>query len=297
MEETKEKHIHWSESFSNILFSVSFCIISTVCLIGLIGCISGFLNNEKSFNSAYLQASNQLTINAENNKVSQDEIKEKIEYIERLQSVHKSSTTNDVLSFIYGMLSTIMVGLCAGFVVKSKKGADESKESAIIVKDMLKSTKTAQKTVESIQNNLLNTMSEMIMQQNTILENSKEIDKKMNKTAEQLDSYSETFRVLEIHIYIMLAKNSLYSMDQININAYFYDIAKLTKKLSKKCDKLLLNQLRDEMLKLKSAIDDSISTQIDTIPDIKKKTSSMQTINRVTNQIDESISVCDKILT
>lgn len=91
--------------------------------------------------SAYKIRSNDSEEEMESNTVASSEISDKITsdtintieafitHMERMVAIQKSGMTNDLMSFIYGILSTILVGLCAVFVAKSRASAEEAKSA------------------------------------------------------------------------------------------------------------------------------------------------------------------------
>lgn len=76
-----------------------------------------------------------------------DDIDILIKHLENMVAIQKNGMTNDLMSFIYGILSAVLVGLCATFVEKSRNSADETKKTAdkaqLLVNKATKETKDA----------------------------------------------------------------------------------------------------------------------------------------------------------
>ena len=70
------------------------------------------------------------TQNQQDSDADKDEIESLVKHMENMITVQKSGMTNDLLSFVYGILSTVLVGLCASFVVKSRESAEKTRETA-----------------------------------------------------------------------------------------------------------------------------------------------------------------------
>ena len=145
--------------FNSKLFWTLVSISITACLAGLIYCCISFGVTTKSFSDEYIETLHQIkSISTEgtsaeiaednpsdsstnsNLDVSSDdssaELSQKIAvteslitHMENMIAIQKSGMTNDLMSFIYGILSTVLVGMCATFVVKSRTNADEAKNS------------------------------------------------------------------------------------------------------------------------------------------------------------------------
>jgi len=106
-----------------IIITVFVVIVGFICLKGLIVSINTFMENQRAFNTAYSKAAASLTSLSPND---QETIQVSLDHLERLQIIQKNAAANDVMSFLYSLLSTVLVGLCAGFVTKSQKSAGKA---------------------------------------------------------------------------------------------------------------------------------------------------------------------------
>lgn len=97
------------------------------CIIGMIICCVLFCVNTFKFSKYAQETLSRIDLSTP--EVDKEAVKSMIKNMESIIAIQKSGMTNDVMSFIYGILSTILVGLCAGFVVKSRNNADETKKT------------------------------------------------------------------------------------------------------------------------------------------------------------------------
>ncbi len=113
---------------------VSVLIVVAVCLLGMIIVMCQFYNSIVTFQNNYTMALNQIGAAAKERAGEGTNMVESIDqlitHMENMQEIQKSGLTNDLMSFIYGVLSTIMVGLCAGFVVKCEQLLNEAQKTA-----------------------------------------------------------------------------------------------------------------------------------------------------------------------
>jgi flagellar basal body-associated protein FliL len=131
----------------SILMWIFLIIVAVTCLICLIVSTSIFTYNQIVFNKAHSNAAekigNQLgdlsaytstdsSTEMSTSKIGdiQSTVDNVIEHLQQLQILQKNAASNDVMSFLYSILSTILVGVCAGFVAKSNASAKEAREYA-----------------------------------------------------------------------------------------------------------------------------------------------------------------------
>ncbi len=121
-------------------FEIVCGIVIVICLFGVIGCGIQFAWTMHIFSKESRQV---LQIISSSFSPDQMEvINDLIAHMETMVDIQKSGMTNDLLSFIYGILSSTLVGLCAGFVLKSRANADEAKETADKAKQNAEIAKT-----------------------------------------------------------------------------------------------------------------------------------------------------------
>lgn len=278
----KDNKFKWIASLMNVLITISIIIISTVCLIGMILCIISFIHNQKSFNDTYTSAINAIISAVHEDETFADEtVSTIITHLENLQVIQKNSITNDLMSFVYGILSTILVGLCAGFVTKSKKSADESKETARQAQEDAQTVQSTKKSILKIKNDL-------------IYEARK--SKKLRTSAEkQIKIQNSNAKLLEIHIAIAHTKMSLYLCNQVEANSRIYHINESINSFDGFFDKQAMKQLRDELLILKSSVDEFKNNATQKYTN-GKQVSMLQATARYYKELDESIAICDRII-
>ena len=126
------------------IFEYVIAGIVIVCFIGMVYCCITFTLIMRTTNSEYRKvlkevASSVATTNASdgasdssfsNTSDQNEKINSLITHMESMIAIQTDSTTNNLMSFIYGIISTLLVGLCAGFVVKCRENADEAKKTA-----------------------------------------------------------------------------------------------------------------------------------------------------------------------
>lgn len=275
--------------FINVLLIIIILSICVTCLISMLMCINTFIENQKAFNNSYTEATTALVsfmtdygknIDSENDVVL-DNISNALTYLENLQLIQKNNTTNDIMSFIYSLLSTILVGLCAGFVVKSKKHADEAEKVALSAQKDAQEAKISKKITKSIQRETE--------------KNVKSAEALKIEASNQIDIHRNNIVILSIHVEIMYAHHFLDALNQVEANKRIYEINKRVFSLNGNLDKSSIKQLRDELLILNSAVD-KFNCVADNCTDNNKKISMQQSISRYTKQIKEAISTCDNII-
>lgn len=276
------KKFKWVGWLINAIITMSIFIISTICLIGIILCIQSFISNQQSFNYSYTEAINAITsIIYEDGIIANETISNMMTHMENLQVIQKNSTTNDLMSFIYGILSTTLVGLCAGFVAKSKKSADESKETAA------QARKDVQ-TVDNVKNKILKI-------QSNVKEELKKSKTLRISAEEQIKIQNNNTKLLKVHIEISHAKMSLFLCNQVESNVRIYQINKQINSFDDNFERQSIRQLRDELLLLKSSVDEFKNNANEKYTN-GKLTSMLQSATRYYSELNESISVCEKII-
>ena len=271
----------WLKSLINILIVVIIVSISVTCLISMLLCINTFIENQKAFNASYTEATTALVnfLNeyggSENSTTDAtlDSLDNALTYLENLQLIQKNSTTNDIMSFLYSLLSTILV--------KSKKHADEAEKVALSAKGEAEEAKIAKESAESIRNETQQNVASV---------------KELKATAlNQITIHNNNIKILSIHIEIMYAHYSLDAHDQVQANQRIYVIRKRVCSLNGNMEKLSIEQLRNELLTLNSTVD-RFHGYADNCTDINRKISLQQSASRYTKQIKEAISICDNII-
>lgn len=259
--------------------------ISIICLKGVIESTNSFIASQKSFNETYSDTANKIA-NLSNS--DREAIENSLEYLERLQLIQKNSATNDVMSFIYSILSTVLVGLCAGFVAKSYKNveiANTSVNEASIKADAAKQSAEYSKTNSELSEKNLSDAK-------IYFENAKKV---YNEALHEIYTQKNSIEIITIHIEIVHARTALFTKDKIAANQRFYNIKRLIEKVPIDTDKKLVDQLLQELLSLKNAIEE-YNNYVESLDETPSKTSSLQAINRYYNDLNCAVTHCDKII-
>lgn len=232
----KEKNIN--DVFSLLLMGFVF-LLGIVCLIGLIKSTSAFVNNMKAFSNVATTAAQAIADATVN---SNTDAKTAITYLESLQQIQKNSTTNDVMSFLYSMLSTVLVALCAGFVAKSYKNVEIAN----------KAVEQAKQKAEASEHNA-KTASESATKAQEMLN---EFTNLNNITLEKLRLQKDLSSLNTINIEILRAKTALSTRNKIDANQRIANIRSLVSKINSSVLSISIVQLRNEIVLLKTAVED-----------------------------------------
>lgn len=176
-----------------IVLMVVIVIAVITCLVGTIYCCISFAVTSHAMSTEYRMVLRGISSSISLNQTSSDSLESPpeitsdisvddpdvlssdknemidslVKHLENMVAIQKSGMTNDLMSFIYGILSAILVGLCACFVEKSRKNADEAtktaneakhnadnaKEQAIIAEKKAEYTKIAIEEVKNVTEN------------------------------------------------------------------------------------------------------------------------------------------------
>lgn len=272
---------NWSKSCIDMLIVIIILTISITCLVSMLLCINTFIQNLKTFSNAYTEATTAL-VGYINNDVMLDDLSNALTYLESLQLIQKSSTTNDLMSFIYNsFLSTILVGLCAGFVMKSKKNADETHKVALEAQGNAQKAEISKKSAEKIHKETE--------------DNVKSTEQLKLEALKHIAIHKTNITILLIHIEITHARYFLDTRNQVEANKRLYEIDKKVSSLDEISDISSIRQLRNELLVLKSDVD-SFTSFANDCGDNNKKTSMQQASTRYYKQLANAISTCDSII-
>ena len=322
------KFIHdWVRRIATVVIAIFIVTVGIVCLKGLVLSINAFMENQQAFSKAYSDAAAAIAmLPPEEQKAAQVAIN----HLEQLQTIQKNATTSDLMSFLYSTLSTILVGLCAGFVAKSHKHADEAKEDARKSNDSAKgSSQSAEKAgtdalqaaqlaeqtkasslqasnhAEQAKHSALqvsesvagaNATAQLISQH---IDNAKETVRRAEATYSdallQMQKQKDTTSVLRIHIEIVHARAALFSRDQTDANQRVYNVSRSVLALTTNIDIGAVLYLQQELLSLETAVD-YYREHAETISDVGKKTSMSQAVIRYMNELDKAVKHCDTLI-
>ncbi len=273
-----------------VLIFVFVLIIAIICLKGFLECTHAFSDSQQLYSQAYAEASTAIVTAADQS----GNIEELIRHLEQLQTVQKNSLTNDLMSFVYGVLSTILVGLCAGFVVKSQKNAQTAQNAA----DSVEKKEVEIEAISDEAKKKLNEVNKIKNEINEVFENIRDEFEaiKQNNIKQQIKIQENFGTFLALHVEIIHARTALMSFDQVESNTRIYSILTKIKSINSVFDKKAVAQLRTELLVLKSVID-AFESKIDIEFTSPQKNCSMHcSAKRYEEEVTQAIKECDKML-
>lgn len=151
----------------------------------------------------------------------EDRIKSLITHMENLVAIQRTGMTNDLMSFVYGILSSILVGLCVTFVVKSRTNADEVRKIAAEAKENAKDAERQAKNVGEKVNDIASVIdqaktatekakknAEAALQQAGIAEDSVKATK---KAIEQANNATEIVKVFQYQLRLLIVSDRIMS--------------------------------------------------------------------------------------
>lgn len=284
MEKTTQKSI--IKTFLSVVIMNFVLIVGIICLIGLKNSITSFVENQKAFNKAYSLA----TIHIANSTVDNSEIAQiTIDHLEKLQQIQKNASTNDVMSFIYSTLSTILVALCAGCVAKSYNNVEKSKEAVIEAKKnadlSYDYSDKAKKSAKNI-NDTFKEMSKLLTKSNKLYD----------ETSLEAKKQSEMIHIFSIQIEIIQARAALISHDKISANQRFFNIKNMIERVQKAEQKEKIRQLQLELLSLQTVVD-SFQEYAETEEDKEPQKQSLLTaVARYRSSLNYAVDYCETLL-
>lgn len=279
----------WASNMIEVFIFAFVLIVAIICLRGFLECIHVFSESQQLYSQAYAEASAAIVTVSGQSKNTE----ELIRHLEQLQTVQKNSLTNDLMSFVYGVLSTILVGLCAGFVAKSQKNAqaaqnvaDSVEKKGMEIGAILDEAKGKLDEVKRIKDEINDVFKRI----------GDEFEDIKQKNIEQTRIQKIIGTFLALHVEIIHARTALMSFDQVESNARIYGIWSKIKSIDTVFDSKAVTQLRTELLVLKSVID-TFESKIDIeFTDPQKKNSMHCSAKRYKEEIMQAIKKCDKML-
>ena len=292
----------WRENGSAILeflAYIAFILVLVVCIVGMVFIFITFFANSIGRQDDYSRIATEIKKTALFDSVSVETL---INHLDTMVDIQKRSTANDLMAFIYGMLSSILVGLCGAFVLKSKRNAEEANKSAEAAKknaeEANKSAEAAKKTAEEAKI--------------TASKSAGEIDEAKRMFVGQSNYQSNVFRIyqyiasaeLEVQIYKLPV-----ATDSINrINS---EITKLLSSKDKFFDRESIVFLYEKLIKLQTAIENNIAllkksiesreksggTDTTELKELRQRLQSMESLQpRYNRWLNESIAACEAAL-
>lgn len=301
-----------------IFMAILILVLSIVCVAGLWQSFKSFSESQQNFNKTYTEAAAAIIdfqaeqsetddLNVEKNEIA----KISIEHLESLQVIQKNAVTNDLMSFLYSALTTVLIGLCAGFVVKSRKYCDEANENAKKSENSAdKADKTATKAEEIIKtaeeaiSDAENTAKSAKVTVEAAKDTAEDVNKKLaemqenaklsidslNKANEIYNTQKSITAILGIHIEIIHARAELQLGNRIATNERIFNIYNLISLLPENNDKKSLANVQKEILKLYTQINEYVE-KLDLSNE--EKASRKQAADIYKRYMDKAIKLCE----
>lgn len=291
----KSKKTEILRSTFKIILMVFILVVAITCLIGLAASIWSFVENQQSFNDAYSNAAAAIVDASPQKK---DFINMSIEHLEKLQQIQKNAASNDVMSFLYSTLSTILVALCAGFVAKSYNNVEKAKESAenakVIAQESNKSAENAKQDAE--------TSNQCAQDSKKSLEKAFEISEELKaelkaakalyeNAKKEIKKQRDTIQTLTIHMEIIHARSAMISHDKTNTNQRIFNILSRIESLEPNIEKGIILQLQQELLCLETDVE-CFKEYANSLPDSNSKISMLTAIDRYEKSLTDAVERC-----
>ncbi len=293
-----DKKAKLNSAYKILLLSFLF-IVGLTCLVGLIVSICSFVGNQQDFNEAYSKAA--MTI-VDIEPSQKDFIEEVIEHLEKLQQIQKNAATNDVMSFLYSTLSTVLVALCAGFVAKSYNNVEKAKESAEKAKETVEKSNTFALTAEQSAKTSNDYAETAKSSASSASETSEKLKLELQKSKEMYDdakkdikNQRDTIQILSVHIEIIHARSALLAHDKIIANQRLYNISIKVEELVSNIDKKIISQLQQELLSLETEVD-SFREYANGVSDPNNKSSLLVAADRYDSILERAVEHCQNLL-
>lgn len=110
-------------------FGVLVVVLTAIGILGLVACVTFFIVNQFTINRAF-QDMNKNSVLVEMGRA---------QYIKDLSEAQSSASTRDIVSLLYGFLSTAFITVGLHFMRESKQAADDAKKITQIAEDKQKS--------------------------------------------------------------------------------------------------------------------------------------------------------------
>ena len=268
-----------SRLFSGML-GVFIVITGVICLSSLVWSTYSFVNNQKAFGKAYTVAAAGIAKIA---PADQETAKIAIDHLGQLQMLQKNAATNDVMSFLYSMLSTVLVGVCAGFVAKSNANVKETSESAKAAKDAAKKARVSAKKTSTFHGQAVEALN--------LVKSAVKAEEDYKEAHNQMQQQKGVLESLSIHIELTHTRIALRSDDYIDANVRVAKVHDSVLQLTPACGVPVAQQLLDELLKTKTDVGGFRERAVK-LPDVGEKTSRLQAADRYDDQLRQAVDHC-----
>ncbi|MCL2664695.1 MAG: hypothetical protein FWE82_03705 [Defluviitaleaceae bacterium] len=261
------------EKFFTAVISIFLIAVLTACMFSIAASLYSFIYNQFKFTELYSEAAEAIACFAPKRT---EEAKISIEYLERLQNVQRSAATNDIMAFLFSVLSATLVGLCAVFagkgyknVKKSKTAADNAKTAAVSAQAVVVNAEKAYKEAETLYTD------------------------KYEFLNNQLNVVKAIQNIQSIQTEIISAKSALTWLDQTAANRIYF-LPLMVNKLSSDTDHGMIRKLQEELLRLKTAVE-VFKTNAEGKAE-GEKISMFQAVDNYNDWIDKAVGKCADIL-
>jgi len=260
-------------------------IVVSICMFCLIISTCFFIYNQLKFTNEYsevarmirTQFTGQLSstyaeIETEQliNKIEGLQIKmiqDTIKHLEQLHLLQKNSTSNELMSFVYTILSTILISLCMIFIERSYNSVKES---------------------SNIANNVRTRLEE-------IEEDVTKIKGDATKAREANEIEKANHGFLSVLVKILLAIGELHLGVSAITNERIKTVCDAVKKISNNMSHDSIIQIQTELGRLKKEINEC-HKKVEKLPEGGNKPSQLESIGLYNKMLDTAIDRCNELL-
>jgi hypothetical protein len=302
-----------------------FCIIISTCF---------FIYNQLKFANEYSDASRKIRDHFTNqlSNISPDTEREQliieieklqitmiqntIKHLEQIHLLQKNTTSNEVMSFVYIMLSTILISLCMIFIERgynsvkeSRESANESKENAAKAMSDANKTKEDLEKTNNLANDIITRLEEVEKNANEAMKNAASAIEDSNNSSilakdvtTDLQNVQEAIRnekaerdLLSVKIRILHAKEALRLELSADINecvkAVYNEVNNLSNNMAYSSNIKIQKEINELQIKL-----DEYREKIEILPEDDGKQSKLTSIDWCSKKLEEAIKHCKDLI-
>ena len=132
-----------------VFLSIFLAAATFACAYSIVHSAMIFSRSQKQITEVYDNALEAIAVAAAQSeeddpqKDNMQDIQTMIKYLTELQALQKSSSSSDVMTFLFSTLSSVLVGVCAAFAAKSFSNVEKAKCSAEAAEKAAKSAADA----------------------------------------------------------------------------------------------------------------------------------------------------------
>ena len=156
----------WVGIVTSVVVTTALVIAIAVAIVTLVVALSIFRDSQKEWSNSFTSIASSFNtspstplptflprsfVNSQTTATSTStpDIKTLVEYLERINSIQKASSTTDLLVFLYGFMCSILIGVGAYFVNNSKRNAESTSKT---VKKTLRKVNKYSADVKALEN-------------------------------------------------------------------------------------------------------------------------------------------------